>query len=298
MEGSPGTSLGILTPVRVLVFGAPGMIGHRLVRRLAADHEVVATSRRPVSVPGAARVIDGVDVRRFQAVEGVVQEVAPDVVVNCVAIIKQRMPDAEPLDVVEVNAAFPHRLASACAGRGARLIHLSTDCVFSGARGSYREEDPPDPVDAYGWSKALGEVHSAVTLRTSAIGWELEHRVGLAEWLRANRAGSLPGYRGAIFSGLATPSLADAVARVVDTPGPAGLFHVAATAISKHDLLSLLVEKLGWETEIVPVDEPRIDRSLDGDHFERTFSWSAPSWDQMATELAAELPRYEEVPTG
>ena len=183
------------------------------------------------------------------------------------------------------------KIAVACGAIGARLVHLSTDCVFSGARGGYTETDVPDASDMYGRSKLLGEVTAepALTLRTSMIGLGLYRKTSLVDWFLAQK-GRVQGYRNAIFSGPTTRELARVIATLLERhPQASGLYHVSAAAISKYDLLLKLRERLRLPVEIVPADEPRIDRSLDSTRFRRVFAWRAPSWDEMLDELAGEI---------
>jgi dTDP-4-dehydrorhamnose reductase len=224
-------------------------------------------------------------------VEDVIARFKPAALVNAVGIVKQRPESEEALASIEVNSMLPHRLALACRAAGAQLIHLSTDCVFSGDKGGYREEDRPDPVDLYGRSKLLGEVsgEGALTLRTSMIGLGLYRKTSLIDWFLAQK-GRIQGYRKAVFSGLTTRELARVVGMLIERhPEASGLYHVSAAPISKHELLAKLRERLRAPVEIVPVDEPRIDRSLDSTRFRRVFAYQPPTWDEMLDEIAGEI---------
>lgn len=287
--------------MRVLVLGGSGMLGHRVARRLSRDAEVWATVRS--ASPAALtemlqsyRLLQGVIAESPDSVVGALRFSRPDVVVNCIGIVKQHPAAKEPLPSILVNSLFPHRLATLCRLVGARLVHLSTDCVFSGRRGGYREDDEPDPDDLYGRSKLLGEVagNGCITLRTSMIGWQLSGSSGLLEWLAERRQGSVDGYRNAVFSGLTTTALSDVVAEVVlRHPGLDGLYHVSGAPISKHDLLERVVSALEWPITVIPRDEPVIDRSLDSKAFQNETSWSPPSWDAMIDGLGNEREAYE-----
>jgi dTDP-4-dehydrorhamnose reductase len=279
--------------VRVLILGGDGMLGHQLRRELGARHEVLATVRR---VPEAADavatgsgIVYGIDVLDFDRVGEVVTRFRPDAVVNAVGVVKQRKEAEDPVVSIETNALLPHRLARLCSAAGARLVHFSTDCVFSGRVGRYRETDPPDPEDLYGRSKLLGEVAApSLTLRSSIIGLEKRRQHGLVEWFLASR-GRVRGYRRAIYSGLTTLEMSRLVARLLDRhPGLAGLWHVASEPIDKYTLLVRLARALDRrDVAIEPVDEPVCDRSLCGDGFAGATGYRAPSWDAMLGELAA-----------
>ena len=274
--------------MRVLVLGGDGMLGHELYRELRDHHETRVTQRSPSNDP---QVFAGVEVRGTSQIEEVIARFRPAAVVNCIGIVKQRPESEEAIASIEVNALLPHRLAIACRAAGARLVQLSTDCVFSGEKGRYREEDRPDPVDVYGRSKLLGETtgEGALTLRTSMIGLGLNRKTSLVDWFLAQK-GSVRGYRKAIFSGLTTRELSRVLRMILEKhPQASGLYHLSAAPIDKYTLLVKLRERLGRSSEIVPVDEPRIDRSLDSTRFRRVFSYQPPEWDAMLDELAGEV---------
>ena len=211
--------------------------------------------------------------------------------INAVGIVKQRADAKAAIPSIAVNSLWPHVLADACERGGARMVHVSTDCVFSGSRGGYVETDVPDAFDLYGRSKLLGEVtdrENTVTLRTSIIGWQLGEPTGLVGWFAAHRDEQLKGFTKAVFSGLTTRALTDVIRDVV-MPDPSlnGLWHVSAAPIDKYALLTKLAEKLGWDLDITPSDELVIDRSLDSARFRERTGWAPPSWDEMLAGLAA-----------
>jgi dTDP-4-dehydrorhamnose reductase len=184
---------------------------------------------------------------------------------------------------------LPHRLARLCKLAGSRLIHVSTDCVFSGAKGGYVEEDASDAQDLYGKSKFLGEVHDAhtITLRTSIIGHELQSAHGLIDWFLSQQ-GRCKGYRRAIFSGLPTVVLAKIMRDVViPKPELSGLYHVAAEPIAKLDLLTLVARQYNQSTNIVPDDGLVIDRSLSADRFRQATGYVAERWPELIKQMHA-----------
>ena len=287
---------------RLLILGAGGMLGHKLWQTAATSGDAWATIR--TCPPGARgtglfehpQVIQGVDVTRLPTVQHLLDRLKPAVVVNCVGVIKQLAAAKDPVTSIGVNALFPHQLAELCRARGIRLAHISTDCVFAGTRGGYREDDVTDAMDLYGRTKALGEVTGpgCITLRTSIIGRELTGASGLVEWFLTKRGGSADGYRGAIFSGFTTIELSRIVLEVIERhPTLTGLYHVSAVPIAKFDLLSLLNEAFSAGVAITPRDEPRIDRSLDSQRFRDATGYQPPSWGAMVQELASDPTPYE-----
>lgn len=284
--------------MRVLVVGASGMLGHEAARILAPDFETWAACRAAAALPDlgvpADRILGGLDAADPECAADLVARVRPDVVLNAVGIVKQRAEASAAVPSIAVNSLWPHLLADACAAHGARLIHVSTDCVFSGARGGYTEDDVTDAADLYGRSKLLGEVagrENTITLRTSMIGWQLGEPTSLLAWFAAHRRKPVMGFRRAVFSGLTTAALTVVIRDVVlADPSLSGLWHVSADPIDKHSLLVRLSSHLGWDTRITPVDQPAIDRSLDSSRFRERTGWMPPSWDEMLQSLADEWP--------
>jgi dTDP-4-dehydrorhamnose reductase len=281
---------------RILIVGASGMLGHEAARVLAPDFEVWAVCRDPEALPdpGVARerLLGGLDATDVPSAYALLERVRPDLVLNAVGIVKQRADAKAAIPSIQVNGLWPHVLADACGRVGARMVHVSTDCVFSGSRGMYAESDVPDASDMYGRSKLLGEVtdrENAVTLRTSIIGWQHGPATGLAGWFAEHRHEALKGYTKAIFSGLTTRALTEVIRDVVMPDlSLAGLWHVSADPIDKYALLSKLADAMGWDVDITPNDELVIDRSLDSSRFRERTGWTPPAWDEMLDALAEE----------
>ena len=284
--------------MKVLILGGAGMLGHELLRQLQRKHETRVALRQSLDAYASSGLFNAgnaftdLDVCAPGRVEQALADFRPQVVINAVGIVKQRAEAHDAILSIEVNSLLPHRLALDCRAIGARLIHLSTDCVFSGERGNYKESDRPDPVDLYDRSKLLGEVaiENAITLRTSMIGLGLHRKTSLIDWFLAQKKGPIRGYRKAIFSGLITAEIARVIAMLIERhPGASGRAPLSAAPIDKYARLTRLRDRLGRDLEIVPADEPRIDRSLDSTRFRKAFGYQPPSWDQMLDELAAQI---------
>jgi dTDP-4-dehydrorhamnose reductase len=281
--------------MRILILGGGGMLGHTLVAVLQKEFETWSTLRGSVS--GYARhglfgpewTFGGVDVLNFDAVTEVMAKVRPDAVINCIGIIKQLAAATDPFLSVAVNSLLPHRLHRLCQAAGARLIHFSTDCVFSGRTGNYTEDDPSDALDLYGRSKFLGETigDGALTIRSSIVGRELGTTSGLVEWFLSQRGRRIEGYRRAIYSGFTTLEMARIV-RLILTEHRAlsGTLQVSSERINKYDLLKLMQRAFDVDVEIVPDDRVQIDRSLDSTRFRTLTGFIPPSWPTMIDELA------------
>ena len=283
--------------MRVLVLGVTGMLGHVVFNLFADDPglEVWGTLRDPVGLRFFTagrrdRLLAAIDVLDQEAVTSAVSRVRPEVVVNCVGVIKQLPIASDPLVVLPINAMLPHRLSRLCASIGARLIHISTDCVFSGRRGGYRESDPADTTDLYGQSKYMGEVRDAahvLTLRSSVIGHELASSNSLVDWFLSQK-GRVSGYRKAIFSGLPSIEFARVLRDVVlPRPDLRGLYHLSATPIPKYELLRLIAAVYHKRIEIVPDDTVVIDRSLNSERFTQATGYVAPGWPALVDAMHA-----------
>jgi dTDP-4-dehydrorhamnose reductase len=281
--------------MRVLILGGDGMLGHQLLRHFSGRHDVRVTLRLGPEAYEAHRLFEpgttfyGVDAASTEALLPVIAEFSPEVVVNAVGIVKQRAEAKEVIPSLEINSLLPHRLALLCRTIGARLIHFSTDCVFSGRRGNYRETDQPDAEDLYGRTKLLGEVSEfhCLTLRTSMIGPELSRKTGLLEWFLAQRGQTVKGFTKTIFSGFPTCELASIVELVlVNMPNIQGLYHVAAQPISKYDLLTLISDRLRLPITIEEDSTFACDRSLDASRFCRDTGYEPPAWEAMIADMA------------
>lgn len=271
------------------------MLGHQLWRHLHRQHDVWITLRRPAAsysqyeLFDASRSILCHDATAIESLTSIFRQARPEAVINCVGIIKQLKKAKSPLLSIAINSLFPHRLAEICKIEDARLVHISTDCVFSGRKGNYSEDDVPDAEDLYGRTKLLGEVHDAhcVTLRTSIIGRELETHSGLIEWFLSQENKTIKGYRRAIYTGFTTIVMARIIENILlQHPDLAGVCQVASNPINKYDLLGLAKDAFDWNGTIVADDDFVCDRSLDSQRFRAQTRFVPPAWSEMIEELA------------
>lgn len=289
----------------IVVLGADGMLGHKMFQTLGArfpgTRGTLRTSKHDARFAGipllqSDAIVDGVDAMDDRALRARIDALRPDVVVNCIGVIKQRDAAHDPVPSITINSLLPHRLAEWVRPWNGRLIHFSTDCVFSGRRGRYREDDPSDAEDLYGKSKFLGETPAtpnALTLRTSIIGRELHHHRSLLDWFLAQR-GRVRGFTRVIYSGVTTNHLAGLVGDVIERHRDLhGLYQVASEPIAKHDLLRLVQEAFGkTDVDLVPDDAEVSDRSLDGSRFAAATGYRCPPWPELVAELAADPTPY------
>jgi dTDP-4-dehydrorhamnose reductase len=291
--------------MRPLVLGGSGMLGHKVFQRLRRSIPGTACSIRRGKAESSDRevpllrgddVFRGVSALDFASVTQVLERHKSDVVINCLGIIKQKLEPRTQADLWVVNSEFPHQVSQWCASRGIRFIQLSTDCVFSGARGSYTEDDQADSQEPYGISKFKGEVSGphALTIRTSFVGRELASRSSLLEWFLGQAGTSVSGYTRAWFSGVTTGFLAEVLEQILRKhPTLSGLFHLAGGRISKHDLLLLFRDVFDLSVDVVPDSSMVCDRSLLGDRLFQAIRLDVPDWATLLRQLRDDPTPYD-----
>jgi dTDP-4-dehydrorhamnose reductase len=292
--------------MKVLVLGGEGMLGHKVFEILSRRFETYATfadrngpwrSFPTYSGYPSDRLIGGVNAFDIPGMGRVVEDIDPFVVINCIGIIKQLREAADPVISITLNSLFPHQLAEICAGTGARMFHMSTDCVFTGNRGMYTEDDRSDAEDLYGRTKLLGEVDrpGCLTIRTSIIGRDFLKDSAMLEWFLSNRGGRVRGYRNSIYTGFPTQVLAGMMGDIIsDHPHLSGLYQIASEPITKYDLLLKIRDAMKLDITIEPFDDPPCNRSLSPRRFIEATGYRIPSWDDMIDELASDPTPYDE----
>ena len=283
---------------RVLILGVTGMLGHTLFLEMAKNPalEVFGTARSgnfltwPLFKLHEDRLRPDVDGDNFDSISRSLAAIQPNIVINCIGLIKQIWWGSDPLAAITVNAQLPHRISLVCKAAKARLIHISTDCVFNGKQGNYSLEAPTSAEDVYGKTKALGELAypHCTTIRTSIIGHELKGHYGLVDWFLAQK-GETKGYSKAIFSGFPTVEIANIIQNlVIPNPSLSGIYNVSAEPISKLDLLRLIKKHYGLATEIRASDDVKVDRSLDSSLFRQLTGYRPPDWDTLIAKMYAD----------
>ena len=223
------------------------------------------------------------DVTNYSDLVNVFNEVQPNVVINCISLSKTLLSKPDPLLMIPIYALLPHQLAKLCSASDARLIHMSTDGIFSGSKGNYVEGDPLDVQDFYGVTKFIGEVQypHSISIRTSIIGHELQGCSGLLSWFLSQQK-SCKCFSNAIFSGLPSVVLAQIVRDVIiPRPDLFGIYHIASNPISKCNLLRLIADVYGKEIEILPDKKISINRSLSAERFRIATGYTPPDWQSL-----------------
>lgn len=273
--------------MRILVLGASGMLGSQIIKRFNLEPFLhVYGCMRNLDLfnffPKSCRfnLIKCGDLSKTESIFSILDLALPDVVINCAGLTKHKEFADNPKVILPINATMPHQFAAACDDRRIRFIHISSDCVFSGHKGGYVEDDIPDALDLYGKSKMMGEVvnGNALTLRTSMIGHELHSSFGLLEWF-LNQNIQCSGFSKVIFSGLPTVVIAEIILEyVLPNPNLKGLYHVSADPINKYDLLKLIAGVYGKNIQINKNCDSKIDRSLNYQKFKSTTGYTPADW--------------------
>lgn len=280
---------------KILVIGATGMLGNAQMTELSKykNFDVFGTVRyfeeakKYLPAKLLKKIQPNVEVENIDSLIKVFDWVKPDVVINCVGLIKQSKNASDIALDISMNSLFPYRLAHLCAIAGSRLIHISTDCVFSGKKGLYRESDLADAEDIYGRTKYLGEVAlpNCLTIRTSIIGHGLENHISLIDWFLSQK-GQIKGYTKVIYSGFPTVEIARIIAEyIIPNENLFGLYHVSAEPIAKYDLLNLVAKIYHKKIIIKPFDQFILDRSLDSTKFRKITSYQPPSWERLVKKM-------------
>jgi len=279
---------------KILILGISGMLGSCLFKYLSQEIKYITygtlrdkEGMNHFSTLCAPNIYHNVNIENADSLLDVMFKIRPNIVINCIGVIKQLPEAANPLISLPINSIFPHQLAKYCQMFDSRLIHVSTDCVFSGLKGNYKEFDKPDALDLYGLSKLLGEVDypNTITIRTSIIGHELMGSRSLVDWFLSQR-NEVFGYRKAIFSGLPTVEIAKILSNfIIPNEKLCGLYHLSSDPISKFDLLNLIAERYSNKISIVPDDTLIIDRSLNSDKFRNATGYKPAEWFELINSM-------------
>jgi dTDP-4-dehydrorhamnose reductase len=289
--------------MKVLVIGATGMLGYSLFSNLSEfpEYDVYGTVRsledkERFFINHSSKIISNVDVSRQDDLEVAIANVKPNIVINCIGLIKQQGISKQYVDAISINSLLPHSLAVICDRFDAKLIHFSTDCVFTGNKGDYLESDMPDAQDLYGKSKCLGEVNYGhhLTLRTSIIGHELSSNVSLIDWFLSQKD-KTKGFSKAIFSGLPTCVVAKILAeKIIPNKCLTGLYQLSVDPIDKYSLLKLVASIYDKKIDIEESEELVINRSLNSEPLRKSIDLTVPTWESLITDMHSDYQkRYQ-----
>ena len=274
--------------MKILILGGTGMLGHRIWLELSKQNEVAATVRNGKALNNLP-YFEINDIQDYRRLEEIVADFRPQLIINCIGLIKQSIAHADTSLNIELNALLPHKVAQICDRYYCRLILFSTDCVFSGNKGNYKDDDVSDANDIYGRTKKLGEIENSeniLTLRTSIVGRELRGKASLVEWFLAQENKTVQGYTKAIFSGFPTKTIAEILDKyVIPNRALHGIYNLSSDAISKFDLINLIKDEIGLKVDIVPHTDFIIDRSLDSSKFKKATHFSPKVWKELVRDI-------------
>ena len=283
--------------MRILILGVSGLIGHKIFQELSESFEVFGTLHKSknhygnITLFSGQNVIENINVSEFEILKGVLFAVNPDVILNCVGITKRKTEINNAFEALTINSVFPHQLANWAKINQKRVIHFSTDCVFNGKTGNYRETSLTTAEDVYGRTKALGEINykHTLTIRSSFIGQELFGKTELLEWFLAQNGKQIKGFTNTLYSGVSTTFMARVVKNIISNfPNLSGLYHLATDIpISKYELLCLAKEAFNVNVDIIPEDEHVHLPTLDASKLKRKINLIVPAWNEMMKELAS-----------
>ena len=272
---------------KILILGASSMIGHQLYNFLKKKNlKVFGTLRENKKKNSFLYNYD--PLKNFIKINQLVKKIKPDFIINTIGIIKYRKQIKNFENTIFLNSFFTHKLAQVCSKNNIRLIHLSTDCVFSGEKGNYSEKDIPDSTDLYGVSKKLGEINyqKCLTLRTSFIGFELENKTGLFEWILTNKNKTLSGFNKAFYNGFTTLELSKIILRLINLNLPIeGLYNLSSNKISKFSLLNLIIKNFKLDKKLIKNDTFYCDRTLNSKKFFKKIKYKVPNWNKMISDM-------------
>ena len=282
--------------MKILILGGNGMIGHKMYQTISKIHkDTWVTLRKSLTsysyseIYNPEKVIDNIDLINFQTISNQLNKINPDIVVNACGITIRRGIETLKSNSIILNSALPHFLNEWVTSNNKRLIHFSTDCVFTGAKGDYIDNDNKDAYDLYGSTKSMGEVIDskyAITLRGSMIGSELENKTELFEWFLKQKNKKIKGFNKVIYSGITTTKMAEIVLKLIDQfPNLSGVYNISSKPISKFELLKLWNNLFDINANIEIDNSYTSNKNLISDNFYRTISMEQPDWVELSSQL-------------
>ena len=283
--------------MRILILGADGMIGHKIAQSLE-DFELILASRKSISSKSIG-IINGKMVLHnliTDSLDLLLDNTTPDIIINCAGITTRRGVEDNIVNTELLNSDLPHKLDSWANLNSKKLIHFSTDCVFSGNRGNYLDNDFADAEDIYGKSKALGEVNSpnTLTIRCSMIGRELYNFTELFEWLKKNKNKKIEGYSKVFYSGITTVRMGKILNQILNKNlNLSGIYNISSTPISKFDLLVKLSNAFNLNVDIKQNKNNKSNKVLISEKFTEITGIYPPNWDDLISEFKDDCEKYK-----
>lgn len=268
---------------KILILGISSMIGNQLFDYFIKSRVITFGTSRYIKKKKSNIFYYDPEVN-FSYIQKLIKKIKPNIIINTIGVIKHRKEINNFYRTIYINSIFPHRLAQVIIKSKIKLIHLSTDCVFSGQKGNYSETDIPDSNDLYGLSKSLGEIKykNCLTIRTSFIGFENKNKSGFLEWILNNKNKTINGFSKAFYNGLTTLEISKKILKIINLGVPIyGLFHLSSQKISKYDLILLIIKKFKLKKEIIKDNSFYCDRTLNSKLIKKKLKLKVPGWGKM-----------------
>lgn len=245
---------------KILLLGSTGMLGYNFEKILKEyNYDFKKTSRKKQK----GRI-------KFDAINDSLNKLPKcEYFINCIGVINKLIDKNNIVEAIKINSIFPHRLANFCKKKRIKLIHISTDCVYSGKKGKYTESDIHDPIDIYGKTKSLGEPTNCMTIRTSIIGEENKNSRSLVEWVKGNKNKKIYGFSNHIWNGLTAKHLSESIIKIIRNKiYEEKLVHIySEKSVSKYSLIKLINKKFKLNCKIKKkLHRISIDRTLRSDN--------------------------------
>tara|TARA_B100001057_G_C22770684_1_gene919463 strand:- start:91 stop:957 length:867 start_codon:yes stop_codon:yes gene_type:complete len=288
--------------MKILILGASGMLGSAITNILSEmqNWTILGTvrsnnSKNLFNPKIAQNLIKINDLTNTENLIKVLHKAKPDIVINCISLDRELLKKGNPIKMISTYSLLPHQLSKVCKEIRARLIQISTDGVFSGKKGNYKEDDIKDSQDIYGASKYLGELNDehTITIRTSIIGHELSGKNGLVEWFLSQKT-KCECFECAIFTGFPTVVLAEIIRDIIiPNKKLKGIYHIASKPITKCKLLALIAKEYGLKINLIINKKIKIDRSLNADRFKKATGYVSPNWKNLIKSMYLYNKRFQ-----
>ena len=276
------------------------MIGHKIAQVLQLKNEVIGTSRKKIS----HRVL-GINKTKIFYKDFVIDdnlnfisEIMPDIIINCVGVTTRRINNKNINHLSFINSILPKLINDWSIENSKKMIHMSTDCVFSGIKGDYLDDAIPDADDSYGSSKAKGEIknNKTLTLRSSMIGREIYNHTELFEWLLKNKKGKIEGYDNVIYSGITTIRMAKIIDFILSNNlDLSGIYNIGSIAISKYELLKMFNNAFDLQIDIKKITQIKSNKVLISKKFTEITGLKTPNWNDLISEFKEDCETYSDI---
>tara|TARA_Y100000994_G_scaffold247217_1_gene252113 strand:+ start:618 stop:1490 length:873 start_codon:yes stop_codon:yes gene_type:complete len=285
---------------KILILGVDGMIGHKIAQVLAINNEVTGTSRKEISSSDLGIKRATILNKDFVIDKSLdfISDIMPDVIINCVGITTRRINESNTNHLSLINSDLPKLINDWSMNNSIKMIHMSTDCVFSGKSGNYLDDDIPDAEDIYGYSKSIGEINNnkTLTLRSSMIGREIYNHTELFEWLIKNKNGKIEGYDNVIYSGITTIRMAKIIDFILkENLNLSGIYNISSIPISKYDLLKLLINSFDLKIDISKTAQIKSNKVLISKKFTEITGIKTPNWTDLISEFKQDCETYSDI---